>query len=430
MEGTLKENQVLKSVQNIEYRIVRKLGEGGQGEVYEVAGGNRHCALKWYFKHTASREQKKIIQSLIKKGRPSSNFLWPEDLIYGDDTFGYIMPLRPSNYKSIVDMMKRKAEPSFRALCIAGINLAAGYQKLHSMGYSYRDISFGNVFFNPDNGEVLICDNDNVSINGLDDSGVCGTQRFMAPEIVRGEKKPSTDTDLFSMAVLLFYMFMMHHPLEGAGEANIKCMDINAMNKIYGENPVFIWDPDDDSNRPVWGYQDNAIIYWKLYPGFIRDLFTRAFTKGIHNPRERVVEKEWEDAFVHLLNNIVICPECGVENFYDEELSQNGKEHHCWNCQKTVPVPQTLRMGKNILLLNGDTQIFEHYVKDNYNFKNVFGKVSQNPKDPSRWGIKNMSKDIWMYIKSDGSKTPVEEGRTAPMSVGAKINFGNKIGQF
>lgn len=151
------------------------------------------------------------------------------------------------------------------------------YQKLHTMGYSYRDISFGNMFFDPDTGDVLICDNDNVSANGIDNSSVYGTPRFMAPEIVMGQAKPSRNTDLYSLAVLLFYMFMMGHPLEGKLEAEIKCMDIHAMNKLYGKNPIFIYDPNDKSNRPVKGYQDNVIIYWELYPQVIRDLFIKSF---------------------------------------------------------------------------------------------------------------------------------------------------------
>ena len=110
-----------------------------------------------------------------------------------------------------------------------------GYQKLHAMDYSYRDISFGNLFFDPATGEVLICDNDNVAASGIDNSSVYGTPRFMAPEIVRGKAKPSRETDLFSLAVLLFYMFMLGHPLEGKLEADIKCMDIHAMNKLYLE---------------------------------------------------------------------------------------------------------------------------------------------------------------------------------------------------
>ena len=78
------------------------------------------------------------------------------------------------------------------------------------------------MFFDPDTGDVLICDNDNVSANGIDNSSVYGTPRFMAPEIVMGQAKPSRNTDLYSLAVLLFYMFMMGHPLEGKLEAALR----------------------------------------------------------------------------------------------------------------------------------------------------------------------------------------------------------------
>jgi hypothetical protein len=95
----------------------------------------------------------------------------------------------------------------------------------------------------------------------------------MAPEIVRGEIKPSRNTDRFSLAVLLFYMFMVNHPLEGAEEAKIKCMVIHAMNKLYGTHSIFIYDPVNTKNRPVPGYHDNAIIYWEIYPQYLKDLY-------------------------------------------------------------------------------------------------------------------------------------------------------------
>ena len=144
MEGMLNINKTLTGVSLLNYKVLKLLGAGGQGEVYEVEQNGKHYALKWYFKYTASEEQKNILENLIMKGSPDESFLWPQDLIdrkTAGESFGYIMPLRPNNYKSIVDMMKRRAEPSFYALCRAAYNLTNGYQKLHTMGYSYRDIA-------------------------------------------------------------------------------------------------------------------------------------------------------------------------------------------------------------------------------------------------------------------------------------------------
>lgn len=212
MDGQLKTGTILTSEAGEVYTVKQLLGSGGQGEVYSVEAKGISYALKWYFPKSATKNQKDILDNLIIKGKPDESFLWPQDLIFEKEgkPFGYIMPLRPKNYKGIIDMMKRKAEPSFSCLCKAAFNLTKGYRALHNMGYCYRDISFGNVFFDPDTGDVLICDNDNVSYNSAP-SGIYGTPRFMAPEIVNGKAKPSTNTDLFSLAVLLFYMFMLNH---------------------------------------------------------------------------------------------------------------------------------------------------------------------------------------------------------------------------
>lgn len=432
MDGHLKNGSYITSETSQRYKVVALLGAGGQGEVYDVECQGKHYALKWYFKHMATKEQKAILDNLIKKGAPDASFLWPQDMVFKTfgESFGYIMPLRPKNYKSIVDMMKRRAEPSFYALCRAAYNLTNGYQKLHAMGYSYRDISFGNLFFNPDNGDVLICDNDNVSANGIDNSSVYGTPRFMAPEIVTGNAKPSRNTDLYSLAVLLFYMFMMGHPLEGKLEANIKCMDIHAMNKLYGTNPVFVFDPNDKSNYPVQGYQDNVLIYWDLYPKQIKDLFTQSFTVGLTAPNKRVTEKQWLEAFANLMSGIVLCPDCGAEVFFDESKASNGVAHTCWNCQKPVQMPASLVAGKSRVLLKKGARLYSHHIKGDFDMTTVVGEVVQNPNNPNLWGIRNDSKDNWTYIKSDGMQVPVANGRSAGIAKGVKINFGQITGSF
>jgi len=215
------------------------LGGGGQGEVYRAQLSGKPIALKWYFPEQATPTQRQNLETLIGKGPPNPQFLWPVELatVANSASFGYLMPLREPRYKSIVDLMKRRIEPSFRTLATAGLQLAQAFLELHAKGLCYRDISFGNVFFDPDNGDIQVCDNDNVSIDGQGNSGVLGTPRFIAPEVVRGEAAPSTQTDLFSLSVLLFYLFHIHHPLEGQRESAIKCFDLPAMTQLYGTSP-------------------------------------------------------------------------------------------------------------------------------------------------------------------------------------------------
>src|SRR5207247_9494227 len=227
---------------------------------------------------------------------PTDKFLWPLDLASSQSVpgYGYLMPLRPPNYKGIVDLMKRRCEPNFRALAHAGRHLADSFLQLHARGLCYCDISFGNVFFDPDSGDVRICDNDNVTIDGRGGVGVLGTPRFMAPEIVRGEAKRSSRTDLYSLAVLLFYMFIVHHPLEGKKESAIRCFDLAAMRRLYGVEPVFIFDPVNDSNWPIKGHHDNALECCPSYPKVFQDLFVRSLTAGLTDPQNgRVRGSEW-----------------------------------------------------------------------------------------------------------------------------------------
>ena len=96
-----------------------------------------------------------------------------------------------------------------------GVHLADKFLQLHAKGLCYRDISQNNVFFDPANGDILICDNDNVAVDG-NVTGVLGTARFMAPEVALGKTLPTTQTDLYSLAVLLFYILFNHHPFDGA----------------------------------------------------------------------------------------------------------------------------------------------------------------------------------------------------------------------
>jgi len=445
-------NQLLQPGQTVRTQTSQTLctvehliGGGGQGEVYAARLGDpakghsqTPVALKWFYPHYLGQDRllEQRLTAAIAAGPPSDRFLWPQELVRSSGVagFGYLMPLREKRFSGIVDLVMRRVHPSFRSLVTAGFELAHSYFQLHAKGLCYRDISFGNVFFDPASGEVRICDNDNVGIDRKAGDGIGGTARFMAPEIVRGEAVPSSQSDLFSLAVLLFYMLVNHHPLEGAREADIRCFDLPAMTRLYGAEPIFIFDPTDDRNRPLAGYHDNALALWPIYPAFLRDLFTRSFTSGLADASHgRVRESEWRAGLVRLRDAIFYCTHCGAENFYDAEAvrANNGSPNPCWSCSHIPQLPPRMRLNREILLLNHDTLLYPHHLdeREQYNFGAPLAQIVQHPRNPQIWGLRNLTSEKWVSVEQDGSALDVLAGQTVTLASGLRLHFGHREGE-
>jgi serine/threonine protein kinase len=433
MSQLFSKGQKVSSISGMEYKIEDFLGGGGQGEVYRVSSKGKDWALKWTFPLLATEEQKRSIESLISKGSPTEKFLWPLELVTSPNTqgFGYIMQLRPKNYYELSDLLMKKIHPNFFSLCTAGYNLADSFFSLHIKGLAYQDISHGNVFLDPRTGDILICDNDNVTINNTK-TIVVGTPRFKAPEIVRGEAMPSTHTDRFSMSVLLFYMLFLHHPLEGK-RAEEMPVDQSSMTLLYGMNPIFIFDPNNQTNTPDPRYQKNPIDIWPIYPQFIKELFIRAFTKGLKDPQNgRVTEAEWKSAFLKLRDSIIYCQKCGAENFYDLEAIKNcgNQLPKCWHCKTDIPLPPRIKIGDLIIMLTHNTKLFPYHIEPrSYDLKGAIAEINIHPTNPNIWGLKNLSDRNWLVTKIDNSKIELPPGKNLPLSNGCIINFGKSEGE-
>src|SRR4028118_39197 len=128
MSQILKPGQIVNiESSGISCQVEDFLGSGTQGEVYRVNFDGSKMALKWYFPQWIEQDprQKERLQKAIEFASPNDRFLWPVDLASAQDipAFGYIMQLRESRFKSLVDLMRRRIEPTFRTLVTAGFEL-------------------------------------------------------------------------------------------------------------------------------------------------------------------------------------------------------------------------------------------------------------------------------------------------------------------
>lgn len=432
-----KRQQVIAESDDSIFVVESLLGGGTQGEVYKITNQSRttNLALKWYFPNMATKVQHHALRNMIQRGCPHKAFLWPLFLVKakGKRGFGYAMHLKPVNFVTIPDLLSRRIEPSFACIAMICANLAYVFRMLHAQGLYYCDISPNNIFFDPITGDVLIADNDNVRIDGDGKRSVDGTLPFMAPELIRGETIPNSITDQHSLATLNFHILFLHHPFEGSREANIHCFDEPAMRRLYGEHPVFIFDPRNKSNRPVPGRHDNAIIYWSLYPSFLRQAFVRTFTDGLRDPlHSRVREIEWCVVFNSLLAAITHCSSCHNENFYSRD-SINLKTRCigvCWSCGSPISIPARIRIGERIVVLEHGTMLYPHYLGETGSpgFGTPVGKVMSHPLRTEILGLRNESTHTWVVRHATKGSLVVRPGQSVELLQDMFIDFGTATG--
>jgi DNA-binding helix-hairpin-helix protein with protein kinase domain len=408
------------------------LGEGGQGAVYRVAMGGKDYALKWYHAGVI-KDSKAFYKNLgdnISKGSPTAAFLWPLYLTeQAGGSFGYVMNLRPGNYRDLGDFLLAKARfDSIAAALGACLGIAHGFRELNRKGFSYQDLNDGNFFIDPSSGDVMICDNDNVAPH-LESLGIAGKARYMAPEVVRNLQTPDIFTDRFSLAVILFRILFLDHPLEGK-RALVPCLTEEMELRFYGREPVFIYDPDDDGNRPVPGVHPNAIRFWPKYPQTIRDTFVKAFAKDAmraDGPRRgplRVSASDWLIAFTQIRDMLIVCP-CDSETFFE----QSRDSVKCPHCQIEIPRPSTLSVKRYSVVLFPGKKLYRcHIDNDSSDHEEVCGQVVRNPSNPQIWGLKNLSPERsapWTAIALDGATKLIAPSETLVIPKTKAIDFGN-----
>lgn len=408
------------------------LGAGGQGEAYRVTLDGLAFALKWYHPQyvTIDTGLRLRLERAVRRGAPTADFLWPIDLvdIPHSGSFGYFMKLRGPEYVSIRDLIApppRRLELPLAQRATICLQLANAFLELHASGFCYQDINFGNIFIEAAQGRVLICDNDNVNVDGAEAS-IYGTRKFMAPEVVRRECLPSSRTDLFSMAILFFYILFGWHPLDGRREAEIQVLDADAELRLYGADPLFLFDPHNPANGPMEGLHEPIVARWRSLPEALRALFVRAFGPGLQDPAARVLETEWRAPLRTAAEASFPCGACGFDHCADPQRGGLVLPDTCLSCgSRLEPPPMLCVRARTVALTTGRTVPGDAI--------GLAGSpsgaaVEPHPSRPGIFGLRNLSGAPWRVTLEDSSSHQVPPGQAVRIMAGTRIEFGRVTG--
>jgi eukaryotic-like serine/threonine-protein kinase len=409
--------------------ISQLLGQGGQGQVYEIVRATgAPLALKWYKPQSATEDQFRRLRTLIDFGAPHSRFIWPLSMarVGGAPGFGYVMAVREDSYLELSCLLAAKTpageslDVSFAAVLSVARQLSYSFLRLHAAGLCYRDISFGNVFFEPERGDILICDNDNVGVdNGS--SRVLGTPFFMAPEVVRDrtyQTLPNIDTDRHSLAVLLFYVLCVGHPFEGQ-RTGTGLRDEAWLVEHLGDDPVFCMHPDREDNRPAALVQ----AYWELYPAFVRNLFVHAFVHGAADPSMRVTESQWVKAIDGLRDGMMTCRSCGATAFWDP--AQPGRS--CSSCHQLLAPDFVLDLGRRKVVTAPQATLSREHLTPGIDDPSPIGQLVRHPHEQTRWALRNVSHETWTARYPSGDEFRIEAGGTIELEVGLRLRLATTV---
>lgn len=294
--------------------------EGGQGRLYR-SRDHKHV-VKLYQREDRARlpALQKIMGDLnVTRHDPSavSLFAWINGIVRRPSlgvrmrNVNYELPHKELTWWFSQQALKR-VPPEMRGnwfdrTCVAS-EMARIAWKLHGVGLCHSDFSGANFLVNVAHRRVVLIDLDNLVVPDVLPPAMIGTAEYMAPEIViaqmhrQSDIRPAIQTDLHSLAVLIYQLLLMRHPLRGPKIRDPESAERDDL-LAFGEGALYTEDPHDRSNRP----KDPFRGAWLLGEE-VESLMRRAFTDGLRDPSRRPVAAMWRDALSRMADQHVPCP--------------------------------------------------------------------------------------------------------------------------
>jgi eukaryotic-like serine/threonine-protein kinase len=218
------------------YAIVRLLGRGGMGEVYdaEELDSGRRVALKLLNRPLSSREER---DRFLREGRLAASVSHPHCVyVFGTDEIEGLptISMELASGGTLKDVVKSRGPLPFREAVDAILHVIAGLEAAAAAGVLHRDIKPANCFVD-DDGNVKVGD------FGLSTSTVAGdethltlagtimgTPAFASPEQMRAEDL-DVRSDIYSVGATLYYLLTGRAPFEDANVVRLLAMVVQDM---------------------------------------------------------------------------------------------------------------------------------------------------------------------------------------------------------
>jgi uncharacterized RDD family membrane protein YckC len=208
------------------YRLVRLIGQGGFGQVWEAASARngRRVALKVLIAtRSATREE---IERFKREGRlaaslshPNCVYVFSAEEIEGRPVI--TMELMPGG--TLQDLLRKGPLPYWKAVDYT-LQIVDGLEAAHASGVIHRDIKPSNCFLDP-SGSVRVGDfglaktletQSDLTATG----SFLGTPAYASPEQVKGRHVDAA-SDLYSVGATLYALLTGKAPFAGDGPAQV-----------------------------------------------------------------------------------------------------------------------------------------------------------------------------------------------------------------
>jgi len=307
---------VYTGLNGVSYSPGRKIGQGGEGIVYEVRE-DAGLVVKIY-NHNLTKERIDKLTYMASISSPELNKFaaWPLDVVYDDtgEACGFTMrklvafvPLH-----MLFSPMERKKlfpDKGYNYLTHVARNLAMAFYKIHQMGIIIGDVNEANILVNS-NGMVAMIDCDSFQVKNGKRHHYCevGVPRYTPPELL--EKGSFTNvvrtvnTDAFSLATLIFQLlFLGRAPFTGINQTK---EEIDEEKAIRTKEFAYSLKRSHKKLLPA----RNSLPLRKFPQGIIK-LFHQAFEEVSHRP----TPKDWVIELDELNKQLVECADFKIHQY-------------------------------------------------------------------------------------------------------------------